>query len=192
MTYLSARLLVGLSLYAVLVGQSLGQTVAAGQEIEVNAKKVSDMVVIDVSFMVQATPKEAWDVLTDYERMPQFLPNLQSSKIIARTPTQLKVAQKGGVSHGPISLTFEVVREVDLKPFTEILSRVVSGTLKKVDSTTRLAVTGEGTRVTVHSESIPNVWVPPGIGPAIIEGETRDQFNAMRDEILKRKEAARK
>ena len=124
--------------------------------------------------------------------MPQFLPNLESSRIISRTPTQLKVAQKGGVSHGPISLTFDVVREVSLKPYTEILSRVVSGSLKKVDGTTRLAPAGEGTRVTFHSESIPNVWVPPGIGPAIIESETRDQFNDMRNEILKRKELSKK
>lgn len=186
------RVLTGLLVAAVMTGPSHAQSSASGQDIEVSAKKVSDMVVIDVSLVVQATPKEAWDVLIDYDRMPQFLPNLQSSKIVSRTPTQLKVAQKGGVSHGPISLTFDVVREVDLKPYSEILSRVVSGNLKKVDGTTRLAAAGEGTRITFHSESIPNVWVPPGIGPALIESETRDQFNDMRNEILKRKNAEKK
>lgn len=186
------RLAMGLSMTALLVGPCQAQTASSAQDIEVSAKKVSDMVVIDVSFVVQATPKETWDVLVDYDRMPQFLPNLQSSKIVSRTPTQLKVAQKGGVSHGPISLTFDVVREVELKPYTEILSRVVSGNLKKVDGTTRLTPAGEGTKVTFHSESIPNVWVPPGIGPAMIESETRDQFNDMRNEILKRKDANKK
>lgn len=177
---------------AALAGPCLAESATSTQDIEVSAKKVNNMVVIDVSLVVPATAKEAWDVLIDYDRMPEFLPNLQSSKVIARTPTQLKVAQKGGVTHGPISLTFDVVREVDLKPYSEILSRVVSGNLKKVDGTTRLAAAGDGTRITFHSESIPNIWVPPGIGPALIENETRSQFNDMRNEILKRKESAKK
>ena len=162
------------------------------EDIVVSAKKSGDMVIIDVSMLVPATQRETWDVLIDFDRMPQFLPNLQASKILSKSPTRLQVAQKGGVSHGPISITFDVVRDVELKPYTEIRSHVVSGNLKKVDGTTRLAAEGEGTRVTLHTESIPNVWVPPGIGPTLIENETRDQFRDMRNEILKRKEAAKK
>lgn len=165
------------------------ESASAGQDIEVTAKKVSNMVVIDVSMLVAATPREAWDVLTDYDHMTRFLPNLQSSKILSKSPTRLEVAQKGGVAHGPISITFDVVRDVQLKPYTEIISHVISGDLKKVDGTTRLAPEGEGTRVTFHSESIPNVWVPPGIGPTLIENETRDQFADMRAEIVKRKQS---
>ncbi len=162
------------------------------QDIEVSAKKVSSMVVIDVSMLVAATPREAWDVLTDYDRMPQFLPNLQSSKILSKSPTRLEVAQKGGATHGPISITFDVVRDVQLKPYAEIVSHVISGDLKKVDGTTRLAPEGEGTRITFHSESIPNVWVPPGIGPTLIENETREQFGGIRAEILRRKTVLKK
>lgn len=162
------------------------------QGIDVTAKKVSNMVVIDVSMLVEATPREAWDVLTDYDHMPKFLPNLQSSKILSKSPTRLEVAQKGGATHGPISITFDVVREVQLKPYSEIISHVISGDLKKVDGTTRLVPEGDGTRITFHSESIPNVWVPPGIGPALIENETREQFGDMRAEIVKRRLAAKK
>lgn len=161
----------------------------SGSDIEVSAKKVADTVVIDVSMLVSATPREAWDVLTDYDKMPSFLPNLQVSKIISRSPTRLQVAQKGGVSHGPITITFDVIRDVQLKPYSEVISHVVSGNLKQVDGTTRIAAEGEATRVTFHSVSIPNVWVPPGIGPSMIESETRDQFGDMRAEILRRKSA---
>ncbi|MBC7572906.1 MAG: SRPBCC family protein [Herminiimonas sp.] len=161
----------------------------SGNDIEVSAKKVADTVVIDVSMLVSATPREAWDVLTDYDKMPSFLPNLQVSKIISRSPTRLQVVQKGGVSHGPITITFDVIRDVQLKPYSEVISHVVSGNLKQVDGTTRIAAEGEATRVTFHSVSIPNVWVPPGIGPSMIESETRDQFGDMRAEILRRKSA---
>lgn len=184
------RLLTALSLTSALVAPVHAQSSEAGKDIEVSAKKVADMVVIDVSFTVEATTKEAWDVLVDYDHMPDFLHNLKSSKVLSKSPTQLRVAQKGGVSHGPISLTFDVVRDVQLNPYSEIISHVISGNLKKVDGTTRLAAAGLSTKITFHSESISNVWVPPGIGPALIESETRDQFNDMRTEILRRKNAA--
>ena len=171
---------------------AFAEPASAAQDIEVTAKKLSDMVVIDVSMLVAATPREAWDVLTDYDHMSKFLPNLQSSKILSKSPTRLEVAQKGGVTHGPISITFDVVRDVQLKPYSEIVSHVISGNLKKVDGTTRLAPEGDGTRITFHSESIPNIWVPPGIGPTLIENETRDQFGDMRAEIIKRRLATKK
>ena len=159
------------------------------EDIASTARKADNLVVIDVSFLVSASPRETWDVLLDYDRMPTFLPNLQSSKILSRSPTRLEVTQKGGVTHGPFTITFDVVREVKIKPYTEIVSRIVSGNLKKVDSTTKLVPEGEGTRVTFHSESVPNIWVPPGIGPALIADETRDQFAAMRNEVIRRKTA---
>jgi len=62
--------------------------------------------------------------------------------------------------------------------------------MKKLEGTTRLAAADSGTRITYHGESIPNVWIPPGIGKTFIERETREQFAEMRQEILKRKLAA--
>ena len=170
-----------------LAGPVAAQQDNATRDIEVRAKKSGSTVLIDVSLLVTASPREAWDVLTDYDHMPHFLKNLQTSKIVSKSPTRLQVAQKGGVTHGPISIKFDVVRDVQLKPFQQIDSHVVSGDLKQVDSTTRLAAEGDGTRITFHSESIPNVWVPPGIGPTLIENETREQFSDLRAEILRRK-----
>lgn len=165
---------------------ALAQQPPYDQNITVSATKVSDQVVIEVSLLVPASQREAWNVLVDYDHMVQFLPNLQSSKILSQSETQLRVLQKGGVTHGPLSVTFDVVRDVQLKPYQEITSRVISGNLKKVDSTTRLTMEGDLVRVRFHSESIPNVWVPPGIGPALIESETREQFSDIRNEILRR------
>ena len=161
------------------------------QDIEVHAKKVANLIVIDVSLLVQATPRQAWDVLVDYDHMTEFLPNLQVSKIISKAPNRLQVEQKGGASKGPISITFDVVRDVQLTPYSEVVSHVVSGDLKKVDGTTRITKEGDGTRITFHSESIPNVWVPPGIGTTLIENETRGQFRDIRGEILKRKNSVK-
>lgn len=164
----------------------LAQQVPYDQTVEVSARKAGEQIIIDVNMLVPATQSQTWDVLVDYDHMSQFLPNLQVSKILSQSKSQLRVMQKGGVTHGPLSINFDVVRDVQLNAYQEIDAHVISGNLKKVDSSTRLSQENAVTRLRFHSESIPNVWVPPGIGTSLIENETRDQFSALRAEIVKR------
>jgi carbon monoxide dehydrogenase subunit G len=164
-------------------------TLESDKEIKVVVKRSGDLLLIDVSFTVTATTQEAWNVLTDYDRMAQFLPNVDSSSVIERSGNKLKVAQKGRSSRGLLSFALDYVREIELIPYHEIHSRVISGTLKKLDALTQLTPLESGTRVTYHSESLPNAWIPPGIGPLFIENEMRKQFENFRNEMLRRKEA---
>jgi uncharacterized protein YndB with AHSA1/START domain len=164
----------------------------AGQEADaadpaVKVRKSGELVVIDVSMTVPASPQETWNVLTDYDHMAQFVPNLQASSIVARTDRALQVEQKGSISFGPFSIPFESVREIELKPFAEIRSHAISGSLGYSTAVTRLAPEDDGVRVSYHSESVPNVWVPPGVGPRAVAKQTRIQFEMLRNEILKRK-----
>lgn len=161
-------------------------------EITVVVKRDGETILVDVSFVVMASVQEAWEVLTDYDHMAQFLPNVQSSAVIERSGNKLKVAQKGRSSRGLLSFALDYVREVELDPYKEIHSHLISGSLKKLDGVTRLTPAGAGTRVVYRSESLPNVWVPPGIGPLFIENEMRKQFEDMRAEILRRKGSEKK
>lgn len=156
---------------------------------KVSVQKNGDTVIIDLSTIVQATPQEAWDVFTDFDHMTQFLPNLQSSKVLEKNGDQWKVEQKGQASHGVFSFSFESTKTFVLKPYESIQSHLISGTLKKHESLTTLAPEGSGTRITYHAESISGVWVPPGLGTSIVEEEVRKQFQQMTAEILKRKAA---
>jgi carbon monoxide dehydrogenase subunit G len=160
---------------------------ARDQDLTVDVKKNDGMLVVDVDMFVGASPSEAWAVLTDYDHMAQFLPNLRSSKVIEKANGKIKIDQSGAVSYGFLSMPFEVVREIELRPETEILSHAISGSLKKESASTRLQADGSGARIFYHSESVPNVWVPPGIGPAFIKDEVHAQFENMRSEIMKRK-----
>jgi len=49
---------------------------------------------------------------------------------------------------------------------------------------------GATSEIINHGEFIPNVWVPPIIGPAAIEAEARQQFQEFRTEILRRRAEA--
>jgi len=153
---------------------------------DIHVQRHAGMVLVDVSLFVNATPQQAWEVLTDYDHMADFFPNLQSSKIIGHENGKTKIEQKGAVNYGPFSFPFEMVREIELKPYAEINSRAVSGSVKSGTAITKLIPEENGTRIVYHSEAVPNVWVPPGIGPKFIENETRTQFEFLRIEILRR------
>ena len=157
------------------------------RDIIVRVQKNGERIVVDVDFPVQATPLEAWNVMTDYDNMAKFVSNLEWSKIIGRDGNTLTVEQKGKASRGPLSITFENVREIVLTPPREVRSRLISGDLKASEFTTRVFDLGETARITNHGEFIPKIWVPPVIGPALIEAETRKQFQELREEILRRK-----
>ncbi len=157
------------------------------RDILVHVEKKGEWVIVDVDFPVDATVLEAWNVMTDYDNMSKFVTNLLSSKIIGRDGNTLNVEQKGKASRGPLTISFENVREIILTPPHEVHSRLVSGDLKASEFTTRVIDRGAFTQITNHGEFIPNIWVPPLIGPALIEAETRKQFQELRVEILRRK-----
>jgi hypothetical protein len=158
----------------------------------VTVRESDGVIIVDVALSVPATRQESWRVLTDFDHMAQFISTLQSSKVIARSGDKVQVAQQGHASHGPLSFTFDSVREITLKPYEEIRSRIISGSMKKLDGVTHLATDDAGTRIVYHGESISGAWVPPGIGPALIENEIRGQYDEMRKEILRRKASEKK
>ena len=120
--------------------------------------------------------------------MSRFISNLQYSGVQGRVDNVLKVRQSGKATRGPLSITFENVREVELRPYTEIRSRLISGDLKASAFTTRLVEVDGLVHIINSGRYTPKMWVPPMVGPALIEAETRKQFAEIRTEVLRRSE----
>lgn len=158
------------------------------EDIVVHAKKEGAEVVVEVDCPVRAPVLAVWDVLTDYDNMSRFISNLQYSGIQGRVDNVLKVRQYGKATRGPLTITFDNVREVELRPFTEVRSRLISGDLRASAFTTRLVDVDGLVHIVNSGRYTPKIWVPPLIGPALIEAETRKQFGEIRTEILRRSE----
>lgn len=155
--------------------------------IAVAIHREGEAIVVDVDLTVDATPQEAWDVLTDYDHMAQFVSNLTMSRIVRRVGDSLEVAQTTRLSFGLFNLHFDNVRDIEFVPLHEIRSTLVRGDMKASAFTTRLAAEGNATRITNHGRFMPDRWIPPLIGTAVLEAETRKQFAEFRAEILRRK-----
>jgi carbon monoxide dehydrogenase subunit G len=157
-------------------------------DIQVRVDRRDDLLIVDASLSVHASPAEAWAVLTDFDHMARFISNLQVSRVLSASGNTLQVEQKGKSSGGPFSIAFESVKEYDLKPFESIHTRLVSGSFKKFEGKMHLVAQGEDTRLEYHGESIPEMWIPPLVGLALVRSEIREQFGELRDEILRRRQ----
>jgi carbon monoxide dehydrogenase subunit G len=162
------------------------RTPSADDAVHVTAKKDGQTITVDAVFNVAATQRQAWDVLTDFDHMPNFVPNLESSKVVSRSGNVLQVAQKGRETYGLLSFSFDNLREVELAPYTKIKSHLISGSMQKSDGTTHLSENGSMTQVTYHGVFIPNVNVPGLLGIPAIESATRRQFDELRREMGRR------
>jgi hypothetical protein len=180
-----------------ILGLSLGVPLALAQapprtdaqdakDIVVHVKKDGATIIVDVEMVVHASPLTTWEVLTDYDHMAQFVTNVQASKITDRKGNTLVVAQKSGTAFGLLKFSFDNVREVELVPHSEVRSKLISGDMKASAFTTRIVSDGGGARVFNHGEFVPTMWVPPVIGTAFLESETRRQFHELRNEIMRR------
>jgi PAS domain S-box-containing protein len=163
-----------------------GATAPAADDISVDVHKNGPEVVVRVDCPVRAPRAVVWEVLTDYDHMASFVTNLAVSELRARNGDTLQVFQRGAAARGPFSFSFENLREIRLVPQEEIRSRLISGTLKASEFTTRILDGANELHIINSGHFIPDVWVPPVIGPAVIEAETRKQFEEIRTEIRRR------
>jgi len=156
------------------------------QDIVVEVRKDGQNIAVDVDCPVDAPWPVVWEVLTDYDRMAHFISGLDYSGIDSRADNVLRVHQKGKASRGILSIEFDNVREIELVPYREIRSRMISGDLKASVFTTLIVDVGQRVHIVNSGHYTPKMWIPPFIGPALIEAETQKQFGEIRAEILRR------
>lgn len=164
----------------------LGLT-AAAQPVAVTVQTQGERVILDVSAPLAVRHEIAWAVLTDYEHMAQFVSTLKSSAVLDRRGNRLEVEQHGEARRGPLHFSFATVRAVELVDEHEIRSQLIRGDFKSYEFVTRLVTDASGAITIVHhGEYVPTTWVPPIIGPALIESGTRAQYEELIAEMTRR------
>lgn len=180
------RILIAL-LFLGACGIAEAGTGAPDEDIGVTVERRDAVVLISVDVPLEVSPEEAWETMTDYDHMSRILPKLTESRIVSRDGNRLRIAQKGQTRRAFLTFSFENVRDVVLVPHSEIRSQLVSGTLRKAQSVTRIVRRGTGSRLVNQGEYQPAAWVPLTLAMPFIEAETREQFGLLRAEIMRRK-----
>ena len=128
----------------------------------------------------------AWRVLTDYERYVDFIPDLQSSRVVARNGATVTVEQTGDVMlwwlHIPLDVTFEIT---EMAP-SSLVSRVVAGDLRALNSRYVLTPVGNGVRLEYTGKLDSGFALFGAIERVAVKQNVARRFQALADEIERR------
>ena len=159
-------------------------------EFSIEVARSGETFIVHALLFAPVSRQEAWTVLTDFDHMTGFVPNLTESRVVERAGNRLTVAQKGVARFGALEFPFDSVREVDLNPEESVRSRNIRGNLRKLKSVTRLAEAEGGTRISYRVEAILDWWFSNAVGEAFLRHEIREQFDAIVKEMRRRHDAA--
>ena len=140
---------------------------------------------------MQIDARIAWEVLSDYDNLAQFIPDMKSSRVVSRYGNRVLVEQKGEFGfffyRQPVDVMLEVVEE----PRRRIDARRISGNIRDLETHYDLKTSDAGVRLDYAGRFIPEFSVPPLFGMPMVRRVVERRFRAMVEEIVRRDALAR-
>jgi ribosome-associated toxin RatA of RatAB toxin-antitoxin module len=153
-------------------------------KLEVAVKRVAagDMHVFEVASTgeVSAAPAAVWKILTNYERMPEFVPDLKTTKVLSRSGNRVVLEQYGVARFLFLNRGIELVVQVTEEPISAIDIALVSGDMKVYNCRWELVPTDSGgTRIVYTGKLVPKFYVPGMLGSNIIRADIERMMHAV-------------
>ena len=167
-------------------------TTQAAEDFLVEAQRKGELIEVRARAIVEAPLATVWATLTDYERLPEFVPGIRKSKVIARRGPTATVEQSGEARFLFFTYPIEVtVDSTERPPFIEV--KRISGNVKHLEGRYETEVLEGGRKVLLrwNGAIAPDVSLPPLIGEVLMRLSIEDQFGGMVREI-ERREAVRR
>jgi len=165
---------------------------AQAAEVAVDVSRNGDVFHVEASAEFDGTVVRTWQVLTDYGRFAEFVPDLQSSRVISRDGNQAVVEQKGEARVLFFSYPIDVRLAVTEQPHERMDSRAVSGNFREMRSAYSLEA-GQGRVVLRYTgRMVPDFYVPPLIGTLALRHNVEASFRALVGEIERRQAQPKK
>jgi len=161
---------------------------AAAEDVVVDAQRRGNSVSLRAHALIFVPTAVAWHVLTDYERLPTFIPGIARSSVRSRDGNRLTVEQAGAARFLIFSFPIEVRLEVLETPPYAVSSRALGGNLRRMDGRYELLPESArgGVMLRYTGEIEPDFSLPPLIGLAAMRHMVEEQFTAMIAEIERR------
>jgi hypothetical protein len=156
----------------------------------VEVQREGDTFRVDATLFAPVGQEVAWDVLTDFDRMAKFVPNLQTSRVVSRDGNRVVIHQRGVARFGPLAFGFSSERLIEMTPRFEIRSIQLRGNMRRLESLTRFSAEEGGTHLVYRVEVEPGALYPAALTERFLRDEVAEQFDAIVQEMLRR-DAAR-
>jgi ribosome-associated toxin RatA of RatAB toxin-antitoxin module len=153
----------------------------AVKRVDVEGEQVFD---VTASGSVKAPPATVWKILTDYERMPEFVPDLERTKVLSRAGNKATVEQFGRARFLFFSREIHLVVQVVEEPSNAIDISLVTGDMKVYRCRWEI-VAGEagGTRINYTGKMVPKFYVPGMLGSNIVRRDIERMMGAVLERL---------
>jgi len=145
-----------------------------------------DAYIVNAVFFAPVPQAVAWDVLTDFDHLQGWVPNVAESKAVKREDNSVIVEQHGVARYGAASFPYTTQRKIDLTPTSAIKTAQLKGNMRRVESTIALEPEVKGTRIVYHLEIVPSAFAGAVMSKKFVEREVSDQFTAIVGEMTRR------
>lgn len=163
--------------------------VAAAADVSVEATRDGEAVEVEAVAEIAVGLARAWEVLTDYNRFPEFVPDLHESRVVSRQGPSVVVEQKGAARFLFLSYPIEVRLAVREHPQERIESRAVTGNFRELRSVYTLEPREGGVRLRYHGRLVPDFQLPL-FHTYVLKSNVEATFRAMVEEIERDKKPA--
>jgi ribosome-associated toxin RatA of RatAB toxin-antitoxin module len=163
---------------------------AAAAEVTVQVTREGEVLRIEATADIEGTIAQTWQVLTDYNRLHEFIPNLTVSRVIERGRDGITIEQKGEARLLIFSYPIEVRLVVNEFPPGRVVSKAIAGNFKQMSGVYTLEAQEGRVRLRYSGRMEPDFFVPPLIGTWVLRYHVHETFAAMVDEIVRRQRVA--
>jgi len=162
---------------------------AAAADPEVRIERNGDSYAVFARLAVDVDRSTAWSVITDYNRLPDFVPDMDESRIVSRPGEPTLVRQAGAWKFLGYSVPVQIVARVEEQPMRSVRFHSVSGNVRIENGEWSIADQGAGVAITYRVECTPEFWVPPLLGSLLIRRDVRTKLERVTQEMLRRSAA---
>jgi ribosome-associated toxin RatA of RatAB toxin-antitoxin module len=171
---------------AALLALPLAAGGARADEISIETQRRDDALEVVCSALLEAPADLVWQTLTDYDRLAEFIPGMQRSRVTARNGPLATVEQLGAARFLFFSIPLEVTFATTERPPYVIEAKMIKGNLKRLEGVYRIEPQAGGrVRVSWHG-LVEAESMPPLLGELIMRSAIEDQFRGMVREIERR------
>ena len=152
----------------------------------ISVRQENGAYLVRAQFDVPQAAQIARAVLTDYEQIPRFMPDVRTSVVVQRTPSSLLVEQKAVSKFGLFSKTVYLLLEVTEDGNTIRFIDRSARSFTVYDGSWTLLPAGSGTTLTYDLTARPDFDVPEFIIKRLLKRNAADMIARLRIEIAVR------
>lgn len=138
------------------------------------------------SVRVAASPELAFAVLTDYDRMADFLPGVLASEVVSRKGNAVIIEQSADQGVLLFSQRVDARLSIVEAPPHRLTIRAIAGSFKELTGSYLLTRQQDHTLIEYRARFVPDFHLPPMIGMYAVQRSLERHLGALAEEIERR------